>query len=987
MSYTGYDRLSSSHSHSRYDTYHTTPRHDGTHLRDERRSAADVSTKLAAMHYSEDDRSYHYPPSPSSYTSHDPRRSAAYPGPRTYSHKSTWPPSPSVEDETESLSKEALSSLSRDPKDSSAEGEPPASTRGAVDQESLLDDIEPPALVPGYDDRRFVLLSEPTNEEDDKEQGKKKRQFRVRTENRDRFEKDSRPRKHMAERGHTTPIKTTVEGDREPPVFTGRVSTPYAYTKSQKESTAPSPSEFLRSPDMPIPAVNSSPQSATTRHTWTSDGDRVMRPTGAEPSHSRHESYSKIHDSVKTDVFEDSGTNINQSTPLPAENKSTPYSFVKSDLQREDLRMNLRDNQERPMSRRTSRHRSPPSLHRGNSSTSSKDYHFSQSPSSSSSSLQNVSGQVRPSSVDIEVTNRTRTQPRPSSPLTHQEPSPRLPPRPRESPPYSRPSSRGNTRPASPLSFPTTVRPPSSHLESITDADWYSTYPPPVQSDRSRPSSRFGRHETMPEPAPRIDVHSPSPARQPQYQSSLPYPVDDAHIEAFMPPEQLYQFDHSTVNSPQQMHPDSPRTSSPSIPVSPGFRKERTYDAQTTPTNLDQPPHSGRNRTSSIRSTNSNSSLRENPGDMLTPGSLRRPLPTCPRSMRSSRYDEWYTLRGFPNFDICPTCFEGVFAETNFVSDFALRKREETPRDRYCHFSSPWFRLAWLRTVQQRRRTLNLLYRLVDVTEKEEPCPENRELGIDRITWYGIPEQRDGIQVSTFAICACDKKRIEVLFPSIQGYFIKISPQCRSLSADKYICSLRTSSRRFPKYLDLLAEIDADAQFHDIDRPSMKRFVQMARDCAFKNECARGKILHRKPWHFIPRLPEFTVCEECFDEVVWPAVMSKSSRDTIPRMMNKTIQLVPHEDNETGSSCCLWSSRMRRVWDNAVRNNDFKYLERKALERKRAQDRITREKNELSGWKAEVERGGVTWNRCEERIRMLEREWKEWNNSRLGLEG
>lgn len=40
-----------------------------------------------------------------------------------------------------------------------AEGEPPINTRGTVDQDSLLDEIEQPRVAQDHD-RRFVLVSE-----------------------------------------------------------------------------------------------------------------------------------------------------------------------------------------------------------------------------------------------------------------------------------------------------------------------------------------------------------------------------------------------------------------------------------------------------------------------------------------------------------------------------------------------------------------------------------------------------------------------------------------------------------------------------------------------------------------------------------------------------------------------------------------------------------------------------------------------------------
>ena len=283
-------------------------------------------------------------------------------------------------------------------------------------------------------------------------------------------------------------------------------------------------------------------------------------------------------------------------------------------------------------------------------------------------------------------------------------------------------------------------------------------------------------------------------------------------------------------------------------------------------------------------------------------------------------------------------------------------------------------RLAWLLTLRRRLPSLDLLYSLADISDSDRPCPGDREVSIDRVSWYGIADQRDGLHVASFAVCAADVKMLEMLFPTIRGYFTRL-PSTSSYTPEKYTCSLRTTSRRCPQYLDLLVELDAEAQANG-SRPNMTRFIKMARDNAFKGECAKNKAFVRKAWHFIPALPEFTVCEECYDEVIWPAVAEGKTR--VPRLVNKSIQLVPDEDIEHGSSCCLYSSRMRRVWDVATREEDLKYLERKALERKRKEVQLAKERRGLMRWMADEEKGSRGYERAKDNLKLLEREWKDW---------
>jgi hypothetical protein len=920
--------------------------------------------KRTIMRNSANASPYPSPSSSFSNTSHDyhpyegrapqlPARAAAppqypYPYPHPYPSRSgprkpTWPPSPSVEDETASLTKEVVSPVELQLQ--THDGEPPIHTRGTVDQEKVLEEIHTP------DDRRYVLVSDPSA-----------------STTRDRR------RRSYAERGNMAPIKTDVD---DPPVYTERISTPYAYTKPQKESTTPSHAEFL-SPEPLTPASASVSRSLPSRDASDAQRDQNTKPQRPTPSSNPHDTISTSPPTAGTDVFDDSDAESDGVTHLhTAERKPARYSFVKSDLQKEDLRTNLYNHQPKPEPRRReSGQRKPPAFHKHDSSGSSKDYTYVQSPRSSSSSLNSGDRIQKSATIDPGYYHSTsRTPSRPSSPL-QREPSPRLPSRLGKSPPTSRPQSRGYARAASPVSFSSTGRPPSPGRVSVTDADWHATYPPVTTHDRSRPPSRMNRYDTMPETTPRIDVKSPSPVRPFVEGGALPYPVDDRPLDVFMPLEEHYQFDHSKVASSRQILPESPRITSSPNSGSPRLRNEAHHPKS----NIIMPEELTRTRktrSNSVRSQASTDSRREQPVKPSARFDLDKPLPSCPRSAPSTKYDDWYSFQGYRNFDICPSCFKGVFAGTPFAVNFSQTRIGERPTERFCDFSSPWIRLAWLLTIKQRRSSLELIYALADITDIDRPCPEDREVSGDRVTWYGIPDQRDGIHVANFSICSCDKRMIEALLPTMRGYFTRLPSTYSPNGPQKHICSLRTSSRRFPRYLDLLVELDTEA--HDLgNRPHINRFIQMARENAFKSECGKGKCYIRKPWHFIPSLPEFTVCEECYDELVWPAYQSKNTPTTIPRLFNKAIQLVPNEDSEIGSSCCLYSPRMRRVFDTSVREVDLAYLKRKAIDRKRAEVRIAKEKKGIVNWMVGLDRGSSQWERSKTEIKALEREWASW---------
>lgn len=350
---------------------------------------------------------------------------------------------------------------------------------------------------------------------------------------------------------------------------------------------------------------------------------------------------------------------------------------------------------------------------------------------------------------------------------------------------------------------------------------------------------------------------------------------------------------------------------------------------------------------------------------------LDRPLPSCPRSEPSAKYDDWYTVENIPDFDICPSCYEGVFASTPYAVYFKQPHRYGNRIERFCDFSNPWFRLAWLLTIKRKRSSLDLLFNLTTINEIEQPCPKDSKVSVNQITWYGIQDPRDGVHVANFAICLRDVEYIEALFPSMRGYFTRLLPVAQL--DNKYLCSIRVTSRRFPRFIDLIVELDDESQLTG-NSPDINRFVKLAQELAFKGECPRDEVLIGRPWHFIPEFPKFTVCEECFEDIIWPDIY-KDPPSMIKRFNRKT-QLVPGED--IGTSCCLYSPRMRRVWDRAVRNDDFDYLKRKVAERMLIKTELLNNRETILDLMKEMDSESSKFEHAKEQLKDMERRWREW---------
>ncbi|KAJ9621908.1 hypothetical protein H2203_006788 [Taxawa tesnikishii (nom. ined.)] len=119
--------------------------------------------------------------------------------------------------------------------------------------------------------------------------------------------------------------------------------------------------------------------------------------------------------------------------------------------------------------------------------------------------------------------------------------------------------------------------------------------------------------------------------------------------------------------------------------------------------------------------------------------------------------------------------------------------------------------------------------------------------------------------------------------------------------------------------------------------PDTSNFVSLVRHKSRIRECTRDDMLRGQRWHYIPSLlPAFTVCQDCFDEVVQPQLRADSD---IAMRFNGEPQFVSSE-GRLGSSCQLYSARMRRVFKRAVEDNDLKYLARRAKERKEVEDKL-----------------------------------------------
>jgi len=297
-------------------------------------------------------------------------------------------------------------------------------------------------------------------------------------------------------------------------------------------------------------------------------------------------------------------------------------------------------------------------------------------------------------------------------------------------------------------------------------------------------------------------------------------------------------------------------------------------------------------------------------------------LPPCPRSKPVAGCHDWYTMRDMPKMYFCPSCMNHL-GNSPFRDYFIPNFTTDTYQPIACSMSNPWFRFAWIRTMKQENPSLTLLWKITsDPPPETKKCYGNQN---DLRKWYHLTDPRTKKPVDNFDVCSACVRNVDLLFPMLQSYLFDRPSE--KLAQEK-ICNLNISSRNLP---NILLELDRLADWRQKEQLRLKdihNFVDVVRRLSRYRECAKDTMLATQLWHYIPELPELTICESCFEEVVWPLkdrpIAKDVSRAVRPVPVLRRTQLLP------GISCQLYSDRMRRLFYEACSKNDFEHLKRVA---------------------------------------------------------
>ena len=296
-------------------------------------------------------------------------------------------------------------------------------------------------------------------------------------------------------------------------------------------------------------------------------------------------------------------------------------------------------------------------------------------------------------------------------------------------------------------------------------------------------------------------------------------------------------------------------------------------------------------------------------------------LPKCPRPQPVAGYDDWSTLQENNAFAICPACRDGVFGAS--ASQYLQPRHDPPSRKTFCDLNNPWIRLA----LSLRGPDVKILSALSDVTSKERSCPGDELANRD---WYRLEDDDTGKHISGFNACPHCIHSLEALLPAWRNVFYR----SRSHEVKERFCALRSSAHRFGDYLNMMIEsaLEADSKRNPLNATQV---CELAKQLAGIDECPKDRMFPRKAWHIHPHLPEFTICQECYESVVYPLVQSGTP------LANK-IDKKPHQfpNPETEVCCHLYSPRMRRVFREACEDDDYEHLRHTVLKRHMLQQDI-----------------------------------------------
>lgn len=335
-------------------------------------------------------------------------------------------------------------------------------------------------------------------------------------------------------------------------------------------------------------------------------------------------------------------------------------------------------------------------------------------------------------------------------------------------------------------------------------------------------------------------------------------------------------------------------------------------------------------------------------------------VPKCPRKIPVAGMTDWLTLADDDNrFTICPTCYGEVFAKSpEFRPYFKPLLPQDPDKKVRCDFgSSPWYVVAWLRSLKNGFRDHRLLLEVSRITSDHaksgEDCPGGRK---DLRLWHSVCNPATGRALPDFNVCRECARIVAALMPNLKEVLM-------NRGVDGYgKCSLRCGSDRGEFLLNFDAlERASDEAVAEGKPVSEWRLVEDIAAVSQPLICPRDNPVRDARWYTMQWLPELTVCAACYEDAACPALKEN------PRSAEKFRMGVVRLRYGT---CQLYSERMRDVFREACRRNDTGLLEDAVLERLKDEEEVKGAMHRLGRIDdpfamAEMERLQAKWRKLE----------------------
>ena len=295
--------------------------------------------------------------------------------------------------------------------------------------------------------------------------------------------------------------------------------------------------------------------------------------------------------------------------------------------------------------------------------------------------------------------------------------------------------------------------------------------------------------------------------------------------------------------------------------------------------------------------------------DQRHPDPVRFPL--CPHPMPMAGYKDWYTINGCEPFVICRECRYKIFGQ-GYLRQFKHHTPLSSTKEVHCAINDPWIRMACLASILKGSSDLTPVVNLALENEDRSSCPQRSPVRRD---WYYLRDPEADENLPDFQVCSHCVHSIYALFPVLDRVFQRAEvPENEPL-----LCSIRSADPiRFGQYVSHCEKAQQAALKSGKRHPDMSDFIWYHKKETVISECTGDQVLIGRDWHRHPDVPQCTICEECYYEIVRPQI-----RRGHP--IARAITPIAKHIND-GVSCSLYSPRMKEVFKIACEEEDLRYL-------------------------------------------------------------